>query len=207
MADRQNSLKVAWFSFIDRYGAIPGDYVRALANVPGAQKSGNGDGLIAQEMEGPNVLQNLTGAGYLRCPQCTGSKTAEKFSGNNSLVNQYGGVMGLYHGSQNYATIGGSNARLRLLVYTGQGIPSNIIAEVDRKIDDGVANTGDVVFSTWTATGNNAPEVGQCVSKNANPVVNTDAKDGKINATVPQAWRGALAQPPIEQSCGGAVSI
>ena len=139
MADRQNSLKVAWFSFIDRYGAIPGDYVRALANVPGAQKSGNGDGLIAQAGEGPNVLQNLTGAGYLRCPQCTGSKTAETFSGNNSLVNQYGGVMGLYHGSQNYATIGGTSARLRLLVYTGQGIPSNIIAEVDRKIDDGVS--------------------------------------------------------------------
>ena len=207
MADRQNSLKVAWFSFIDRYGAIPGDYVRALANVPGAQKSGNGDGLIAQAGEGPNVLQNLTGAGYLRCPQCTGSKTAETFSGNNSLVNQYGGVMGLYHGSQNYATIGGSSARLRLLVYTGQGIPSNIIAEVDRKIDDGVSNTGDVVFSSWTASGNNPPEVGECVAQDANPVLAAKAKGGSLNATVPQAWRGALAQPPIEQSCGGAVSI
>ncbi|MBE8158261.1 MAG: prepilin-type N-terminal cleavage/methylation domain-containing protein, partial [Betaproteobacteria bacterium] len=27
IADRQNSMKVAWFSFIDRFQALPGDYV------------------------------------------------------------------------------------------------------------------------------------------------------------------------------------
>ena len=69
IADRQNSLKVAWFAFIDRFQALPGDYVYAAQYIPGAT-NGEGNGLITQK-ESPVVFQHLTGSGYLRCPQCT----------------------------------------------------------------------------------------------------------------------------------------
>ena len=36
VADRQNSLKAAWFGFVDRYNFIPGDSKRAIQLVPGA---------------------------------------------------------------------------------------------------------------------------------------------------------------------------
>ena len=40
VADRQNSLKAAWFGFIDRYNFIPGDSKRAVQLVPGALHAG-----------------------------------------------------------------------------------------------------------------------------------------------------------------------
>ena len=48
IADRQNSLKVAWFAFIDRFQALPGDYVYAAQYIPGAT-NGEGNGLITQK--------------------------------------------------------------------------------------------------------------------------------------------------------------
>ena len=69
IADRQNSLKVAWFAFIDRFQAMPGDFVRAAQYIPGAV-NGDGDGFIDHE-ESPIAFQHMTAAGYLRCPQCT----------------------------------------------------------------------------------------------------------------------------------------
>ncbi|MCY4325802.1 MAG: prepilin-type N-terminal cleavage/methylation domain-containing protein, partial [Betaproteobacteria bacterium] len=45
IADRQSALKIAWFSFVDRYGAIPGDWDRANFHLKGVKES-NGDGII-----------------------------------------------------------------------------------------------------------------------------------------------------------------
>ena len=221
MADRQNSLKVAWFSFIDRYGGIPGDYVRARANVPGAQADGDGDGIIPDggsvgsgspgaNAEAVNVMQHLTGAGYLRCPQCLGAPAGiAVVSAKNSLVNQYGGVMSIFHNPGGYAAIGlqHGSLRRRLMTHTGQGIPSTILAELDRKIDDGIANTGDMVFAQWSATAGQEPHPNYCMSKVANPSLPADSIGGRIENTVPQAYRGALAQPAVEQNCGAGVTI
>ena len=203
IADRQNSLKVAWFSFIDRFQALPGDYVRAVASIPGSA-NGNGDAVITIE-ESPIVLQHLTGAGYLRCPQCTSKATNETPSAKNSLQNQYGGVMSIFHDSQYYAAFG-SSASARLYIHTGPNIPSNIIAEVDRKLDDGIANTGDMVFNYYTPVGI-APVDKNCMAKNATANDTANAKDGLRLASTPQAWRGATANPPVEQNCGASVAI
>ena len=43
VADRQNSLKAAWFGFIDRYNFIPGDSKRAVQLVPGAETRDSDD--------------------------------------------------------------------------------------------------------------------------------------------------------------------
>lgn len=149
MTDQQNSVKVAWFLFYDRFQAMPGDYVQADVYINGAVP-GEGDGFIDEE-ESPLAFQHLNAAGYLRCPQCT--QTARAFPlGENSPTNVYGGVMSIHHNADYASYVGDDgnvNFWLRLLIHSGTKIPSNIIGEMDRKIDDGIANTGDFVFNEY----------------------------------------------------------
>lgn len=197
IADRQNSLKVAWFAFIDRFQALPGDYVYAAQYIPGAT-NGEGNGLITQK-ESPVVFQHLTGSGYLRCPQCTVKTLDQTPSARNSLQNQYGGVMAIFHDATYYAAKGGQNSRL--LIHTGARIPSNIISEVDRKLDDGIANTGDFRFNSYDA-GGSQPSVGNCLTTSQ-----ASQADGSLDTETNTWYRHANATPPVEQNCGGSVAI
>ena len=168
VADRQNSLKAAWFGFVDRYNFIPGDSRRAIQLVPGASERTNvttgdkrpGDGRLALG-ESTVAMQQLTGAGFLRCPQCNGGLSGGRLLANNSpdaensLVNQYSGIMSIWNESNQYADRSGvtsSSEYGRLQIHSGPRIPSNILGEVDRKIDDGIANSGDMVFNAFDPT-------------------------------------------------------
>ena len=200
MADRQSSMKVAWFSFIDRFQALPGDYVFADRSIPGAG-NGNGDGELL-ENESPLVMQHLTGAGYLRCPQCTATATTAP-TAQNSLVNNYGGIMGLFSGTSH--AFRGTAATRQLQSHTGRKIPSNIVVEVDRKLDDGIANTGDVVFNTWVpaaGAGTGTDTAGNCISTDA-----TKATGGALANAAVMYYRGAQAEPPVFPDCGMGVKI
>lgn len=221
IADRQNSLKVAWFAFLDRYQAAPGDYVAAAQNVPGAGSptpagnagdgKGPGDGVII-DTESPFVMQNLTGAGYLRCPQCTyGDAALVAPKADNSLQNQYGGVMAIFLDGQtlgsgavtdSYATTDAARTA-RLMIHTGQNIPSNIIAEVDRKIDDGVPQQGDVRASNYKAVGI-APK-GACIDNDTTDAAQTNGADTYVGIGVEAGWRYADVVPVA--NCGAAVVI
>jgi prepilin-type N-terminal cleavage/methylation domain-containing protein len=204
IADRQNSLKVAWFAFIDRYQALPGDYVFAPQYIKGSVK-GNGDGVII-ENESPVVFQHLTAAGYLRCPQCTTNKDGgAKPSALNSLQNtyQHGGIMAIFADSAHYMVRGGaSGSAARLMIHTGPRIPSNILSEVDRKLDDGNANTGDFVFNNYDAQGTN-PSTEECVTTTASKQTGTS----KLYHAEVAFYRHADSNPPVEPNCGGSVSI
>ena len=198
IADRQNSLKVAWFAFIDRFQALPGDYISAQQYIPGAT-NGGGNGLI-DEKESPLVFQHLSGAGYLRCPQCNASSTSETPTAANSLQNQYGGVMAIFHDSEFYAANGGQNARL--LIHTGARIPSNIVSEVDRKLDDGIANSGDFRFNIYDPISGTRPVLECQTSDQSKQAVPTGI------AVAGVTWyRHASAAPPVVQNCGGSISI
>ena len=204
MAERQTSLKTAWFAFLDRYQALPGDYADANKYIPGAG-AGDGDGIIIAN-ESPIVFQHLTGAGLLRCPQCT-AKAAIAPAKDNSLLNSYGGIMSIFHDEKFYATIGTSAEdtpdKSRLQIHTGPRIPSNIITEVDRKIDDGVANTGDLIFNNYDPSGaeDGAPKADECMDDSTDTdsdLVTTDSRD----------WRHADASGgAVEPNCGASLPI
>ena len=202
IADRSNSLKVAWFAFIDRFAALPGDYVQAAIYITGAA-NGNGDGRIAST-ESPLVFQHLASAGYLRCPQCNVTATVAP-SATNSLINTYGGVMSIWHDELHYAQLGVLNSAHRLQIHTGPRIPSNIMSEVDRKIDDGVPNTGDTVFNDYdpvTALGFIQYGVQNCIKLDT-----AGTQDGRFNPAFPIYWRPANSNPPVFQDCGAGVFI
>ena len=239
VADRQNSLKAAWFGFIDRYNFIPGDSKRAVQLVPGAEARGDNDGSGDGRLtfgESTLAMQQLTGAGFLRCPQCDGADgngaaqdpvNAEHFpNAENSLINQYSGVMSIWSESGLYAYQAETEndpVSGRLQIHSGPRIPSNILSEVDRKIDDGIANSGDMVFNKLdpsaptgirtTAIDSNysgydvpsRPQEEQCMNtiSSATPA----PRDGLRVIDEDLLWRTANSVPAVESNCGASIFI
>ena len=209
IADRQAGLKVAWYAFLDRYQGLPGDLWNADRVIQGA--GGNrttggggkqtGDGFI-HEQESAIVFQQLTASGFLRCPNCTETalKTAEQLNAGNTLVNSYGGVMAIFMDSEFYGTQS-DNRQPRLMSQTGSSLPSNIIRDVDRKIDDGLPFVGDFVASLFKGS---APTVGKaaCLGKGDGSATAVTADTYK-SADPTDIWRPANIEPI--SSCSAAV--
>ncbi len=146
VADQQNAIKAAIFAFQDRFHALPGDYAQAATNIP-AGVNGNGDALIAAGAEQVQAWQQLTATGFIACSVCTGVGAVPL--GTNSPVNAYSGVMTIiFDTTYNDAAL--ATGPQRNNVKTGKNIPSNILSEVDRKIDDSNPRTGTFRFSTWS---------------------------------------------------------
>ena len=146
----QDGIKAAYFGFLDRYRALPGDYSQARTNINGIATSsgcggatngnGNGDGQIlnvATTGVAENILawEHLSKAGFIN-----GTYTcATTASTATSPTNPYGQYFDLAY-SANYADSGTAAARHGLM--TGSSISSDLLAEVDRKVDDGNPQTG-----------------------------------------------------------------
>ena len=148
-----DGITAAWFSFQDRYRAFPGDYTQADVNLPdnaGLIVNGDGNGRVGitgastdSPAERANVWVHLQAAGYI-----TGNFDADV---TNIAVDQYGcsvetcpdngfgAGMNLTFGNQ---IRGGTGAQDEHELITGRGIPVEVIAELDRKVDDGEPETG-----------------------------------------------------------------
>ena len=224
VADRQNSLKAAWFGFVDRYNFIPGDSLRPDRLVPGAKErvaattrpNRPGDGILDVN-ESVLAMQQLTGAGFLRCPQCDGGGTLTDTTTNaddsptaeNSLVNQYSGVMSIWNEAGFYATRSSSvtTNNLRLQIHSGPRIPSNILSEVDRKIDDGIANTGDMVWNGFDPIGGSLSDYTPGGTIGGQPS-DSECMEGPQRQTEPARWRSANRdEGPVENNCGASIFI
>ena len=223
ITDRQSSLRVAWWAFIDRFGAMPGDYVQASIYIAGAS-DGNGNGYVDNRRESARAFQHLTSAGYIRCPQCTataGMRPIDAFpNGNNSLINIYGGVMSIFndylynaHRGGPDGSIGFDDALNKLTIHTGPRIPSNIMAELDRKIDDGIPNSGGLVFNDFDPSNirgtPSAPRfrLGRTATGNCFKLDEQGTVPGILNANQTTYWRPANSDPPVFGDCGGGVFI
>ena len=184
IADQQNAIKAAFFAFQDRYHAVPGDYAQAADNIPGLQNqatkaNGDGDGFIAYDVgtskaattgteasEQVWAFLHLTAAGFISCSQCVSAGAAGGMpSQTNSPLNAYAGVIGIgYDNVFGYgaaATAPNPTNNLK----TGNKIPSNILAEVDTKLDDGNPYTGVFQFSLYQGGGTGvAPDPATCVA-------------------------------------------
>ena len=151
----QDGVKAAYFGFLDRYRALPGDYNAATANIPGCGPAvclnGNNNGQIAGADEPQIAWEHLSKAGFI-----TGSylyPATAAAAPANTPTNPYGSLVQLIYDAtyrDAASDVGSGNSRHNLK--TGNNIPSDILAEVDRKIDDGLANGGQLRHSTFGAT-------------------------------------------------------
>jgi len=151
----QDGIKAAYFGFLDRYRALPGDYSSAVANVPGCTgcTNGNNNGQIRTAAAGDaidepnNVWEHLSKAGFM-----TGSYVYSLGAATtaNTPTNPYGAYIQLIFDNV-YQDASPTN---RHNLKTGNNIPSDIMAEVDRKIDDGLGTGGQLRFSTFGGASN-----------------------------------------------------
>ncbi|MBI1989386.1 MAG: type II secretion system protein [Betaproteobacteria bacterium] len=174
LAATQNEVTVAFFGFRDRYRAYPGDYSQASTNLA-ATTDGNGDGQILLNgamLESIAAWEHLSKAGFL-----TGSYTYNAtVSSATNPTNAYGVFLQLIFDNA-FADTGAAVARHNIKL--GNQIPVGIIAELDRKIDDGNAQSGSFRFSAYTE-GGAAPTAANCHTAGA--------------------WLAATSEP----NCGGA---
>ena len=168
-----DGITAAWFSFQDRYRAFPGDYTLADVNipdpVPGTIVNGDGDGLVGinagvpSPAERSNAWVQLQLAGYI-----TGTFDAVDVEVNayNCAVascpdNGFGAGMNLGFGAINQTQAASATPVQAHELITGRGIPVEVLAELDRKVDDGNAGSGAMQLGAAGA-GWNAAAVTAC---------------------------------------------
>ena len=181
---QQEGIKSAFYGFMDRYRQMPGDYAgaaKALRCPNGAtclNGNGNGivedaaspvtiDGVASEAAESLLVWMHLASAGFLNGEyrMSAGESMANDLNSPRNPYNIY-----LHLGfNANYLDTGVPPSRHNLK--TGAQVPVEIIAEVDRKLDDGNGARGAFRFSTYAGNSPVAPPValpsyapGQCVT-------------------------------------------
>lgn len=180
-----DGITAAWFSFQDRYRAYPGDYSKAVVNLPDPSgiagsivKNGDGNGRVGNKagaydaQESANVWVQLQAAGYITAT-FDGNVTGLAADTYNCSVdtcpdNGFGAGMNLNFGTQILGATATTAAAHELM--TGLGIPVEVLAELDRKVDDGEPTTGSMQVGKggtggWTTTDSDA-----CVTTTTTPV-------------------------------------
>lgn len=142
MASEVSGIRSAWYSFQDRYRALPGDFQSAGTQIDSAAVSGNGNGRVDGNAERAGVWQQLSLAGFIN-----GSFNGEQAgAGSASDVdcapgtcpkNPFNGFYKISYSAQAADVISPSHE-----IFTGSQIPVGILAELDRKLDDGIPTTG-----------------------------------------------------------------
>ncbi len=191
LISQQDGVKAAFFGFQDRFRAPPGDYARAVVNIAGISTAacgggvGNGNSRIEAGDEARLAWEHLSKSGFI-----TGNFTcAAADSAATTPVNAYGIYLQVIYDGIYGAGTTAAPAALRHNIKTGAQVPVELIAEMDRKIDDGRPNTGGFQFSRYRA---NAA---------AAPTDNNTAAPACTNAnTVTGVWNAANGST----NCGGA---
>ena len=181
VADQQNAVKAAYYAFQDRYRALPGDYNQASLNIPNVAAGANGNGDAQIGGAGPLATEvvlawyHLTQSGFISCSQCSNAPAAGAVpAAGNSPLNAFGGVMQINYDGQYPApgaAPGAAGIALVNSLKSGTQIPSNLLAEIDRKIDDGNPETGTFRFSDVNPGGAAPLVAGNCYVASAAPVV------------------------------------
>jgi prepilin-type N-terminal cleavage/methylation domain-containing protein len=151
LISQEDGIKAAFYGFQDRYRALPGDFSQADTQIAGVAPGvkGNGNGQIegtgvGSINESIAVWDELSHAGFI-----TGTYVyADPDGPNTTPTNPWGAYIQLIY-DKNYADPSASGPTDRHNLKTGNQVPVDIIAEVDRKIDDGNARSGIMRFSSY----------------------------------------------------------
>ena len=163
IASTQDGIKAAFFGFQDRFRALPGDYTAAVANITGVSTiaacgtsgNGNGDGQITGS-EAILAWDHLSHSGFINGTYtCAGATTINPQTTPQNAYNAYLQII--------FDAVYGTGTNSRHNIKTGGAIPVAIMAELDRKVDDGAPFTGSFQFSVYISSGT-APTVTTCTS-------------------------------------------
>jgi len=160
LISQKDGVTAAFYGFQDRYRALPGDYASASTNITcisGICLNGNGNGQIeaaAASVSGSVTREDLLvwthlgAAGFLN-----GSYNMAAADSGPLETNSPKNAFGTYMQLASDALYGNGSNPARHNLKTGNQIPVEILAEVDRKVDDGQPYSGVFQFSTYTSSG------------------------------------------------------
>jgi hypothetical protein len=161
---QQEAVENAFLAFQDRFRAPPGDYGSASTNLncgATACLNGNGNGRIEPGTGGAiheEILawHHLMASGFLRGGYIMANSGVNAPTPDNTPNNVFGGYLEIaFDSSWGYS----GNTITRHNIKTGNNVPVQILAEVDRKSDDGRPGSGRFQFSTYAGAGT-APVIG-----------------------------------------------
>jgi prepilin-type N-terminal cleavage/methylation domain-containing protein len=179
LIQQQDGIKAAYFGFLDRYRALPGDYASATTTIPGASQNGNANGQIADITSGvkETVLawEHLAKAGFIN-----GSYVYDAAgpSDKSNPKNPYAAYMQLIMDGVYGDPAASPAVSARHNLKTGAQIPVEIVAELDRKVDDGAPYTGSFQFSIYQGGAASAPTAAKCIASSAWAVTTAEANCG-----------------------------
>jgi prepilin-type N-terminal cleavage/methylation domain-containing protein len=170
LISQQDGIKAAFFGFQDRYRGLPGDYSAAGTNIncPGTCPGGNGNGRIeatAGQREDVYAWTHLSAAGFINGSYAAVSGVSTQ-APDNTPTNPYSQMVSLiYDGCYgNFASCGAATSSQKHNLKTGSQVPSEILAEVDRKVDDGKPTAGALQFSPFIANAaSGGPDNTKCI--------------------------------------------
>ncbi len=155
IADQNSGAQAAYYGFIDRYRQVPGDWSQksAVNSIPGVTSGGNSNGRLDGSnpwLEGLALWEHLSKSGFIQGSYTGGNAQPKQDDVNSAPRNAFNGFLMLYSSSDyDDAASGTPSEKLNLVL--GAGIPVNVIAELDRKIDDGLPQSGVVRQSVTSA--------------------------------------------------------
>lgn len=186
---QQDAVTAAVIAFQDRFQALPGDYPEAgvFIRCTPACPAGNGNGRVEDTTtpsEAILVWSHLSGAGFLNAAFAATSATTA-VAPDNTPQNVAGGYMQVaFDKNWGYST----NTVRRHNVKTGNNLPVEVLAEIDRKVDDMRPASGRFQFSPYAGSGT-APDWGGT----GTACLTTDAADAIWNVTGGQSNCGATS--------------
>ncbi|MBF0110387.1 MAG: prepilin-type N-terminal cleavage/methylation domain-containing protein [Magnetococcales bacterium] len=205
VADQGNAVKAAILGFSDRYRALPGDYAAALNNIPGlsgVEQNGDGNSRIGfddRAVQGtpdePNRLRELglTWLHLARSGFISGNYLGTAFGATDEanwacptdtcLTNAFNGAMIIAYDNEQTGLSDLANQSRSNQLWSGRGIPIEIISELDRKVDDGHPGTGSFRVGDGFVGGTTGAVGHQCVDDGAE----TPAAPN-MTSTWPQRW-------------------
>ena len=165
---QQDAVEHAVLAFEDRFRALPGDYSQASATIScgaSACLNGNGNGRVEPGTGGAiheEILawHQLSAAGFLRGNYEMLNPGVASPTLENTPSNVFGGYLQIvFDDNWGYS----ANMVERHNIKTGNYVSAAVLAEVDRKIDDGLPGAGRFQFSTYAGAGD-PPPVGGTVN-------------------------------------------
>ena len=146
IADQNSGVQAAYYGFIDRYRQVPGDWswTNAAKAIPGVEHGGDSSGRLdgAGFGEALALWEQLSKSGFIQGHYTGGDKSPTQDDVNLAPRNAFNGFLMLFSSSDYEDTAKPPSEKLNLVL--GTGIPVNVIAELDRKIDDGLPLSGVV---------------------------------------------------------------
>ncbi|MEQ8426449.1 MAG: prepilin-type N-terminal cleavage/methylation domain-containing protein [Gammaproteobacteria bacterium] len=197
LADQNSGTQAAYYGFIDRYRAVPGDMTAANAcNAIGASNlpttanctgtpaiGGNGNGSLDAEdyPEAAALWAQLAGAGFIQ-GSFTGiaANDAAYVASTVAPVNAFNGRVMLTRSDSYAVETGTPSARLAFVF--GNQIPVSILRELDVKIDDSQPATGVLRHTDVTGGTTVFNTTAACVTAGTPDIWNIDGAEQSCNA-------------------------